>query len=258
MDFNQTSSISVSTSPSVTLEIVKNPWFFFNFTSHIFVLKKISDGQWDIVFCPDIDQSRKNIIEYGILDGPKIDGNSVRYEGKSSTGQISFEVLCNCIPERNNTKLRIDWKMSINIDFYERFRGRNFSLDPEHFVDKHLGLSFKNMIELITFKDKGKEFLLEIINSSGLEAIPKIKDYAAKIKNCVILGTSKSMTFIIVVENGEMKSIRAESGNKQTFGGDGILEILNHQEIFSIGIYLPESSSRVNELLDKQKSMEIK
>ncbi len=251
MKYSFSTSINFPMPPPVVTELVSNPWLFFNPTGHVTVLKKITDEKWDICFNPHVDQS-KGVTFYGVLDGPTKKGGDIIYAGSSAADEIKMALKASFKTIATGTSLEISWDVETNYPFFDKFKGENFSLTPEHIIKRHLVDRIPELLNIVGYKEQGREFLLETANLSGAQAIPYVKGKARDIKNCIVIGTSKTMKFTIIVANEQFDNINAESGNTQTFGGEAILEILNNTEIFFIGIYDVSASNQVRELAEKQ------
>ena len=251
MKYSFSTSIYFPMPPPVVSEFVTNPWLFFNPTGHITVLKKITDEKWDICFNLHIDLSRGNAF-YGTMDGPTKKGNDLFYAAKSNEDEINFVLKASFKTTPTGTDLELAFDVVTNYAFFDRFKGENFSLTPEHIIKRHLSERIPEILNIVNYREQGREFLLETANLSGAQAIPFLKSKARDIKNCIVIGTSKTMKFTIIVSNEQFDNINAESGNTQTFGGEAILDILNNTDIFLIGIYDVSASNQVRELVEKQ------
>ncbi len=237
--------------PPVVSEYVSNPWLFFNPMSHIVILKKITDDKWDMIFAPDIDQTKGNSF-YGIMNGPTLKGKEITYSCESLNKEIKMNLRLNLNTVATETSLTIEWDVETSVPFFEKFKGENFTLSPEHMFKKHLVQRVPEMLSLINYREQGREYLLETMTLSGAKAIPYIKTKAQEIKNCIVIGTSKTMKFTINVVDEQLSSINAESGNRETFGGEAILEILNNTELIDIGIYDVSAENQIKDLVEKQ------
>jgi hypothetical protein len=251
MKNSYTAKIEFPMPPPVVSEYVTNPWLFFNPMSHVVILKKITDDKWDMIFSPDVDQTKGNSF-YGIMNGPTMKGKEINYNCESLGKEIKMNIRLNLSTVSTGTSLTIDWDVETSLPFFEKFKGENFSLSPEHMIKKHLLLRVPEMLSLINYREQGREYLLETVTLSGAKAIPYIKTKAQEIKNCIVIGTSKTMKFTINVLDEQLSSINAESGNRETFGGEAILDILNNTELIDIGIYDSSAENQIKELVEKQ------
>lgn len=251
MRYQYTAKIELPMPPPVVMEYVSNPWLFFNPMGHVVVLKKITDDRYDVVYAPDIEQTKGSTF-YGILNGPTIKPREVTYTGESLGHEIKMNINISLTTEPEGTAVNIDWELSTEFSFFDRFRGENFTLNPEHIIKKHLILRIPEMINLINYKEQGREFLLETSTLSGSKAIPYIKQKAQEIKDCIVIGTSKGIKFTISVRDEKLETIKSESGNKESYGGEAILEILNYPDLVDIGIYDISAEKDLKDLMDKQ------
>lgn len=240
--------------PPVVFEYIANPWLFFNPMAHIAVLKKITGLKWDIIFSPDVEQSRGTTY-YGILDGPVVKGETVNYKCRSIDNSVAMEISINVRPKGVETYIDIQWGLETSLGFIDKIMGESFSLTPEHIFKKHLSLRIPEILNLINYREQGREFLLEKVLLNGATAIPYIKNKAREIGDCIILGTSKNLNFKIEVREGQLLTIHSESGNRENFGGEAILEILNNSDEMTICFYHINAKEQTAELIKKQISL---
>lgn len=239
--------------PPVVVEYVADPWLFFNPMAHIAVLKKITDLKWDIIFSPDVEQSRGTTY-YGILDGPIINGKTVNYKCRSIDNSVAMEISINVRPKGVETYIEIHWGLETSLGFMDKLMGESFSLTPEHIFKKHLSLRIPEMLTIMNYREQGREFLLEKVLLNGAAAIPYIKNKSREIGDCIILGTSKNFNFKIEASEGQLITIHSEYGNRENFGGEAILAILNNSDEMTICFYHINAKERSEELMKMQES----
>ena len=235
----------------VAMEYVTNPWLFFNPMAHIAVIKSITDKKWDIIFSPDVEQS-KGTNYYGILDGPKIENYNIEYDCKSLDDVVKMKINIRLKPTGIETFMDIHWILETGLTFFDKIKGESFSLTPEHIFKKHLSQRIPEMIKLINYKEEGREFLLEKNYFYGGSAIPYIKNKAKELKNCLVIGTSKNIKFQIEIVDEQLDIIHSESGNRENFGGEAILDILNSTDEICVCFYNINAKSQSEELMRKQ------
>ncbi|MGP6240405.1 hypothetical protein ACNF40_08385 [Cuniculiplasma sp. SKW4] len=240
--------------PPVVTEYVCNPWLFFNPMAHIAVLKNITDKKWDIIFSPDVEQS-KGTTYYGTLDGPLVKNNNIEYECKSMDNEVKMKINIKLKPMGIETSIELNWTLETSLGFFDKLMGENFSLTPEHIFKKHLSQRLPEMMRLINYKEEGREFLLEKTYLSGTSAIPYIKNKARDLRNCIVLGTSNSIKFNIEIGDEQLLTIHSESGNRENFGGEAILDILNNPDEICICFYSIQAKGQYEELMRKQVHM---
>lgn len=238
----------------VVTEYVSNPWLFFNPMAHIAVLKNITDKEWDIIFSPDVEQS-KGSTYYGVLDGPMIKNNNNEYECKSMDNEVKMKIIIKLKPMGIETSMEMNWTLETTLGFFDKIMGESFSLTPEHIFKKHLSQRLPEMMNLINYKEDGREFLLEKTYLNGPKAITYIKTKARDLKNCIVLGTSKSIKFNIEISDEQLISIYSESGNRENFGGEAILDILNNSEEICVCFYSIKAKGQYEELMRKQLNL---
>lgn len=253
MDFKYEGRIPISLPPPVVGDIVKNPWFFFNMMSHVIVLRMESVKEYSIIFVPDVEQS-KNTLHYGKLSGPfESESHEIRYELETADRQIRMTVGAHPKPEKQSTILVIEWTVNINTNAYDRYNGENFTLNPEHMIKKHFIPVMEDFLSFFFYREEGKEFLLENYKMTGTVVIPKIKERANVLKNCIVIGTSPDLDFYIVAKDSQLDRIVAEKKNSKFFGGDAILEIVNYSGMYIVSVYSIKAESQIEELLEKQR-----
>ncbi len=243
--------ISIPLPPPVTVEFMSNPWLFFNPMAHIAVLKKITDEKWDIIFAPDVEQS-KGTTYYGVLNGPLVRGDTIEYRCHSVNNEVRMEILLKYRAAGTSTLVNIEWDLETSIGFLDKIKGESFSLTPEHIFRKHFSQRIPEMLNLINYREQGREYLLEKTYMNGSQAIPYIKSKAREIKNCIVIGTSNNLKFDLEIMDEQIETIHSEAGNRENFGGEAILEILNSNDEICICFYDVAAKVHMDELKVKQ------